>query len=1371
MADLASLLAEPSASAVPPVLTWTNRSTDALIAASYVLIFSFLFWSASKLQSLPALKAYMRIVTAFGVLIAASSVAHAAWLLTAWWPISRVLVAAKILFAAAAVVTAVLLARATPRLTENIQHLLESLARAQRRIEDDGASYRAVLEAINRSQMMIEFDLDGHILRANENYLSAFGMTETDVAGKDHSLFVPAADRESAAYKEFWHRLREGRFQAGQFRRHGLDGAEVWIEASYNPIFGPDGAPVKIVKFASDITDRIKIQWELQDAEAGLRAILDNVLDGILTFDELGRIVSINPAIERMFGYQAEELIGQDITTLMPENRSLVTAASGAAKAVRVGHEQKGHTRAGVTFPIEWTVTEVSFRGQRMFVGLVRDITERKRAEDVSRQARGIAELANRTKSDFLANMSHEIRTPMNAILGMTYLAMRAAPTLQQRGYLTKIGTAAQSLLSIVNGILDFSKIEAGKLELERISFSLGEVLTNLVDIVGAKAEEKGLALVFSVAEEVPRLLLGDPLRLGQILINLVNNAIKFTDAGEIVIKVQAEEVSRGHARLVLSVSDTGIGMSSQQIANLFQSFNQADTSFTRRYGGTGLGLAISKQLCELMGGGIAVESTIGHGSTFVVTVHLGVASAMAQEQANGTGQERKRSVLVVEDVESERNVLVTMLHAHGLNARGVSSAEEALSGLVHGAQIGNPFDLVLMDWQLPGIDGIEASRRIKMHPTLTRIPAILMISAFECAEVMAGLSELSFDGYLVKPIHEAVLSCAVASLCGETAADLPRETQPAENSLPEHLIGRKVLLVEDNEINQDLATELMQDLGVEVAVAANGREGVDRVFAQSFDLVLMDIQMPVMDGLAATRMIRANGRFQSLPIIAMTAHAMRGDRERSLFAGMNDHLTKPINPEQLRRTLARWLPPRAPAPEPAAPRNGLPERLPPFNLQAALARANGKETLLRTMIGRFHTSYAEAGAALRSQIGAKKIEDAHRFAHSLKGVAATLEAGELSAAAAALEQALAGQQQDGQPLGRPQMEAVDALIDRLEVALKPALAAAASLNGTDSPPANNGASPASNGALSSEQSTRPSLLFVDDEPSSIDILADTFADEYDLLSASDGVTALRIAASRRPDLILLDVLMPGIDGYEVCRRLKREERTSNIGVIFITSRDSVIDETKGLELGAVDYVSKPINTVAVKARVGNQIKLKRAQDALSLLAATDALTGLANRRRFDEMLAYEYARHTRSGTDLSLILMDIDYFKNFNDHYGHVAGDECLRQVARVVGGVMARATDLVARFGGEEFVFLLPETDLNGAVIFAERIRRSVADLALPHAYSKIADHLTVSLGALSVRQLPHRSLSSLVAQADAQLYAAKAGGRNRVCAAEAV
>jgi diguanylate cyclase (GGDEF)-like protein len=293
----------------------------------------------------------------------------------------------------------------------------------------------------------------------------------------------------------------------------------------------------------------------------------------------------------------------------------------------------------------------------------------------------------------------------------------------------------------------------------------------------------------------------------------------------------------------------------------------------------------------------------------------------------------------------------------------------------------------------------------------------------------------------------------------------------------------------------------------------------------------------------------------------------------------------------------------------------------------------------------------------------------------------------------------------------------------------------------------------------------------VDDEPSNLDLLTDTFREQYDVLCANEGMTALEIAASKLPDVILLDVMMPGIDGYEVCKRLKREHRTSGISIIFITGHGSAEEETRGLQLGAVDYVNKPINPAAVRARVGNQIKLKRAQEELIQLATTDALTGLANRRRFDEMLAYEYARHSRSGTEFSLILMDIDYFKSFNDHYGHVCGDDCLRQVARVIGGVTARATDLAARFGGEEFVFLLPETELKGAYGFAEKVRKAINDLALPHAYSSVANHVTVSLGVVGVWHLPGRSILDIVAQADAQLYAAKAGGRNRVCGASAI
>jgi PAS domain S-box-containing protein len=659
----------------------------------------------------------------------------------------------------------------------------------------------------------------------------------------------------------------------------------------------------------------LRIQEALQDTETRLRTILDNVLDGIVMIDGSGTVISINPAVVDMFGYEAGEIVGRNIKMLMPvPNRSSHDGylaryqSTGTTRAIGVGRELEGLTKAGMTFPMELTVSEVSFHGERMFVGLVRDITERKRAEDMSRRAKLAAEAANQTKSDFLANMSHEIRTPLNAILGMTYLAQRANPTPRLQTYLTKIGIAGQSLLGIINDILDFSKIEAGKLEAEHIVFSLDEVLNNAVDMVVQKAEEKAITVVRTIPREVPRCLIGDPLRLGQILINLVHNAIKFSDQGEVVVGVTVQEVTLEKVRLAFFVRDHGIGMSPEQVANLFQSFNQADTSFTRKYGGTGLGLAISKQLCELMGGTVSVESEAGKGSTFTFSISFPIATEEQFSARKSQDKVLKRSVLIVDDSEIACKLLLNMVQANGFVGRAVSSGEEALPALVHGCQVGQPFDLVLMDWRLPGIDGIEASCRIKEHRTLTPIPAIVMISAFESEEVLRGLKQPKFDAFLVKPITEPVLMRTIASISGESIEASASGLQP---TAPFQLTGRKVLVVEDNEINRDLASELLHGLGIRTAVAIDGRQGVDQVLAQGFDLVLMDIQMPVMDGLVATRLIRCDARFRDLPIIAMTAHAMRGDRERSLDAGMNDHLIKPINPGTLSAVLSRWMPGR----------------------------------------------------------------------------------------------------------------------------------------------------------------------------------------------------------------------------------------------------------------------------------------------------------------------------------------------------------------------------------------------------------------------------------------------------------------------------
>ena len=860
------------------------------------------------------------------------------------------------------------------------------------------------------------------------------------------------------------------------------------------------------------------------------------------------------------------------------------------------------------------------------------DVTELVQANERAWRALEIAKESSQTKSDFLANMSHEIRTPMNAIVGMTYLARRADPSPKQLDYLIKIGNAADSLLNIMNDILDFSKIEAGKLELEVISFSLQDVLHSLLDVVGQKAQNKGVALVTSVAADAPAYLVGDPLRLGQILINLVSNAIKFTDFGEITIGVEVEEVTPINQRLKISVSDTGIGMSPEQVANLFQSFHQGDRSFTRKYGGTGLGLAICKQLCGLMKGEITVQSELGKGSTFLFTARFGIASEMALTPPARSNALQQKSILIVDDSENTRRVLIAMLDASGFQVRAVSSGEEALSALAHASQTGQPMDLVLMDWRLPGIDGVETSRRIKANPNFSLIPEILMVSAFEREEVLAGHSDVVFDGFLSKPVNKKSLMEAIATVLGSNAAQaLPMPvTEPPTTGAP-GLAGKRVLLVEDNDVNRFLATELLSDLGIQVSIAINGRECVDRVRAEPFDLVLMDIQMPVMDGLTATKLLRADSCFQSLPIVAMTAHAMSGDRDRSLDAGMNDHLTKPIDPQVLAEVLVRWIPTISlPQPtididktSPASSCDDIPAQLPPFDIPAALARANGKPALLRKMLLTFGEQFKCAASQLRQQIAEEKTGEASRLAHSLRGVAATLEAKELATAAANIEQAL----REGQTQG------LDDLIGTLEGALDPAIAAAATLD-------RRVASPSSMPAASSGKPDM-CILLVDDQSGYLDLLKDVFGSHTEVLYASDGLAALQFAATRVPDLILLDVMMEGIDGYEVFNRLKADPVTSDIPVIFLTGLGSVAEETKGLTMGACDYVTKPINPVAVRTRVTHQIELRRAQEKLTRLTTEEHAAQLAK----EEERATEIARISQEALQMR---------DNFLSHVSH---------------------------------------------------------------------------------------------------------------------
>ena len=533
------------------------------------------------------------------------------------------------------------------------------------------------------------------------------------------------------------------------------------------------------------------------------------------------------------------------------------------------------------------------------------------REQEEARRARDEAQKAARVKAEFLANMSHEIRTPMNAIIGLTHLALKTNLDPRQRDYLRKVESSGQHLLGIIDDILDFSKVEAGKLAVEEADFELDKVMANVANLVADKAAAKGLELIFDIAPEVPTWLRGDSLRLGQVLVNLANNAVKFTERGEVGIEVRVRERSAGGMLLHFAVHDTGIGLSTAQVAGLFQSFAQADASTTRKFGGTGLGLAISRKLALLMGGNIGVSSKPGKGSTFWFTAQVGEARAPARP-AVALGTMNGRRALVVDDNDNAREVMCDMLVALGFEVREASSGEEAVEMVRQAAAVGKPFDILYLDWRMPVMDGVETARQIA-GLGLASGPAVIMVTAYSREDVRREAELVGVKDVLVKPVTAALLQGATAGALATAHACDPSPGaagEAAEPVRPTPLQGARVLLVEDNEINQIVAAAILAESEVVVDVAENGEVAVRMVQDSRYDLVLMDMQMPVMDGLAATRAIRRLPGFETLPIVAMTASAMEADRRRCMDAGMNGYVTKPIEPDELHEALATFMRP-----------------------------------------------------------------------------------------------------------------------------------------------------------------------------------------------------------------------------------------------------------------------------------------------------------------------------------------------------------------------------------------------------------------------------------------------------------------------------
>ncbi len=762
-------------------------------------------------------------------------------------------------------------------------------------------------------------------------------------------------------------------------------------------------------------------QSALAASESRNRAITEASLDSIVTIGEDGLILEYNPAAERTFGIPAREAIGQRAVALLFPERirdaqtqallDLLADTQAGTLAQRTEAIAVRHTGSGpVEFPAEVALVAVHSAGRRLITAYVRDIGERKAAEAAMRQARDVAEATSRSKSDFLANMSHEIRTPMNAIIGMTELTLDTPLDNEQREYLSLVKTSANSLLGIINDILDFSKIEAGKLDFEHIDFSLRDCVALAVRTLQQRADEKNLRITAQVAPTVPDNLIGDPHRLRQVLINLISNGIKFTEHGEVRLLVEpgteAGNGDPGKVELAFNVHDTGVGIPPEKQSLIFEAFSQADSSTTRRYGGTGLGLTISAQLVQAMGGRIGVTSTPGEGSTFRFTARFeaGHATPVLDEQAHLEGL----PVLVAVDSSTERATLVELLGQWRMKPVTVSDASGALREQARATAENKPFKVVLISTQLPDIEGFDLAEAILSAAAPP--PCIVMLAGEGRRGDGARCREMGISAYLPMPIMASDLLNAIL-LSVEPIDDNTGNSSSADrsplitrHSLREQKRQLRILLAEDNVVNQTLALRLLGKLGHQADVANNGKEALELHARNRYDLVLMDVQMPIMGGFDATAQIRqreAAGATRT-PIVAMTAHAMKGDRERCLAAGMDGYLSKPVHAPDLVEVLIQHTGRGDPAPPPPSEPTSISG--PVFERQKVLFNLGGDEELLEQLIGMFIEDEPRLFADIEAAVVEGDAEALHNAAHALKGAVSNFCAGRAQTGAAQLE-------------------------------------------------------------------------------------------------------------------------------------------------------------------------------------------------------------------------------------------------------------------------------------------------------------------------------------------------------------------------------
>ena len=975
-----------------------------------------------------------------------------------------------------------------------------------------------------RFQLLAEITIEGivihdggKIMDVNPALSALLGYEPSEALGKNLLDFICPEDRAAV--------IESMSQDSGRLLKISLmkkDGTIFHAEVEGKSM-GMVGSNVRMAAIR-DITKRMQTEETLKDREIQMRSITDSAYDAILMLDPSGNISYWNLAAARIFGYSNEEAIGKNPRDLLAPR----VHNNLPLEAFPKPHFGEQGSVLGETFELDMTEKDQSFVPVQLSlsavemsngwhsIGILRDITQQKRNEEELIKAKTVAEEATHAKSEFLANMSHEIRTPMNAVIGFSELLKKTEMMPKQRDYINKIDASAKSLLGIINDILDFSKMEAGKLELERVGFRLDDVINNVISMNSNKASEKNIELINNIESDVPYCLVGDPLRVGQVLLNLVNNAVKFTNEGHVFVEVSLASKSDQMCRIKFSVSDTGIGLTKEQKEKLFSAFSQADTSVTRRFGGTGLGLTISKRLVEMMKGAICVESEFGVGSTFSFEIEFQIQSGEKANQPVYKKSLKNLKVLIVDDNEVSREILKEQIGAFGVDTVTVASGEAAIQEVkIHSEH--KPFDLVIMDWRMPEMDGIEAAKAILNDKSIDHMPMAIMVSAFGREEVAKKAEKIGIQNFLMKPINQSLLFDTIVNMFDMDKSGMTIQSSARLDDGTEEirLDGARILLVEDNVINQEVATEILSSAGATVEVANNGKEALEAVAASAYDLVLMDLQMPVMGGYEATKFIRTDRKNLNLPIIAMTAHAMQGVEAECKAAGMNDYVSKPIDPNNLFSTIQKWVKPstlinKAVAASSSNDDNAaeaeqkLPDHIPGVDINEGVSRVGGNKKLFVKLLNDFASTYQPYAINIHKAIAEQKIEEARRLAHTLKGVSGNISAHEVFSLSEQIEKAL----------NQAKPEDCAQLLDQLSTAIRKLIEAINAEGGHKQQEASN---------------ERETFAIADVEPALQEAARMIWADDVD---ADQAITKLKRALGRR-FATEIEELAASVDGFD----------------------------------------------------------------------------------------------------------------------------------------------------------------------------------------------------------------------------------------------